>query len=415
METFICTRCRIEPESEFLGEIAFSEKRSIDDILIQAQQNQDGIIWQMSRKYADQRLQEDKDWLQQYETDLKQLQEEASYEAMGDLLQGKSADKIIEQILQDKTREELKEKIGSLGWSPNNVITADVQGVLNELGQLGYIEIVKGQVKITSRGAKRLASNALKKILKNLSRKEIGTHSLEKTGFGSELTTYTRNYMTGDDYSLVNIERTVLNALERSGRLELEPDDFIVHEEMHQSRLSAGLIIDESSSMRENNKLQAAIETTLAMSELITRNSKDCLRTYTFAEKVKEVSPWGIINEVLSGGNTDIRAAMQAFRKAVTHERGDKQAYLITDAEPNTENGKSISFQEAVNGVMDEASYFRKNGIGLNIIMLDETPYLKQVASDLAQKSLGRVIFTSPQGLGKSIILDYFRVKKEGL
>jgi len=415
MGTLICTRCHIKPEGEFLREIAHSEKRSIDEMLMRALQTHDDFIRQTSSKYANQRLQEDREKLQQYETELRQLQENASYEAMDGILQGKPIDKIAEWLLQDQARNDLKERIGSLGWTPENITKADVQQALNEYGQLGYIELLKGQVKITSRGARKLASNALEKILQNLNRREIGTHSLEKTGFGSALSTYTRNYEAGDDYSHVNIERTIINAFERSGRLELEPDDFMVHEEMHQSRLSAGLIIDESSSMKEDNKLEAAIEATLAISELITRHPKDSLRVFAFSEDVKEISPWAIINEVISGGATDIRAAMRAFRKAVTNERGDRQAYVITDAEPNTENGVSVDFEKAVAGVMEEAVHYRKHGIGLNIIMLDETPNLKQVASDLARKSLGRVFFTTPHRLGQVVVLDYFRLKKEGL
>lgn len=415
METGYCTRCHIKPEGEFLREIAYSEKRSVDDMLIRAQQSQDTFTRQISSKYANQRLQEDRKKLQQYEMELEQLKENASYEAMDGILQGKEIDEIAELILQDKTRSDLKEKIGSLKWAPQNITKEDVQQALNEYGQLGYIEIQKGQVKITSKGARKLASNALEKILQSLSRREIGTHSIEKTGFGSELSTYTRNYETGDDYSFVNIERTIINALERRGRLELEPDDFMVYDELHQSRLCAGLIIDESSSMRDNNKLEAAIEATLALSEVIRRDPNDSLRVFTFSQRVKEVSPWAITNEVLSGGTTDIRAAMRAFRKAVTNEKGDRQAYVITDAEPNTEDGMSVGFERAIVGVMNEALYYRKHGIGLNIIMLDETPHLKQVASDLARKSLGRVFFTAPHRLGQVIVLDYFRIKNERL
>jgi len=75
METLFCTRCHIKPEGEFLGEIAYSEKRSVDDMLMRAQQTQDGFIRQTTSKYVSQRLQEDKEKLQQYETELEENRE----------------------------------------------------------------------------------------------------------------------------------------------------------------------------------------------------------------------------------------------------------------------------------------------------------------------------------------------------
>ena len=133
-----------------------------------------------------------------------------------------------------------------------------------------------------------------------------------------------------------------------------------------------------------------------------------------FSEKVKQIEPWAIVNEVLSGGSTDIRAALRAFRKASKNEQGDKQAYLITDAEPNTEDGRHIPFDRAIAVVTEEALRYRQEKIGLNIIMLDENPELKSLASTLAKRNLGRVFFTSPFKLGQVMVEDYLKGGREG-
>jgi len=413
MEFEYCRRCRITTPGEFLREIAYSKNRSLEDILKQAQQTEDSSLHEASSEYAAQRQQEEAERLRQYEMELKQIEENASYEALDRIMQGEAIEEVAERMLRDEVRKDLQEKIRALKWKAQGMSEDDVRQALEDYERQGYIEIHEGKLKITSRGARKLASSALEKILQSLGRRYLGVHTIEETGFGSELTAYTRRYEAGDDYSLVNIEKTAINALERSGRLELEPNDFEVHEEVHQSRLCAGLLIDESGSMRSSNKLEAAIETALALSELIRREPEDSLKVFVFSERVKEIPPWAILNEVLSGDSTDIRAALRSFREMVRNEKGDRQAYLITDTDPNTEDGRYVGFDKAIDGLMEEATHYRQDGVGLNIIMLDDTARLKQLASTLAKRNLGRVFFTSPHKLGQVIIEDYLKGKKE--
>jgi len=248
----------------------------------------------VSSEHAAQRQREDATKLQQCENELKQLEENAAYDAMDKIMQGKEIDEITEWILADEARRNLEEKISALKWKPQDMSEDDVRQALQEYERQGYIEIHEGSVKITSKGAKKLASSALQRILQSLGRKELGAHYIEEMGFGSEVSAYTRHYEAGDDYSLVNIERTALNALERSGRLKLEPDDFEIYKEVHQSRLCAGLIIDKSGSMRSNHKLEAAIDTALALSELIAMEPEDSLRVFVFSERVEEIPSWAL-------------------------------------------------------------------------------------------------------------------------
>lgn len=116
-----------------------------------------------------------------------------------------------------------------------------------------------------------------------------------------------------------------------------------------------------------------------------------------------------------AGGTTDIGAALRAFRKGTSNEKEEKQAYLITDTEPNTENGRYVEFKEATLGVVREALYYRMAGITLNIVMLDQGPHLKELASILAKKNQRRVFFTSPTKLGEVVIEDYLASKRKNL
>lgn len=410
----LCDRCEKKcQESDSLKELASSSERSVSDVVNRTLRNNNSSVRDRAAEHTRQRLQQERQQLSKYRQDLKKREEDLSYQASKDVLDKRDNKETADKILNDPARKGLEEKVRQLASKSQEVSDEDVRQTLKEFEKEGYIEIQKGEIKVTSKGARKLASSALERILGLLSTKDLGVHTEEKAGFGAELTTYSRKYELGDDYAMVDIERTALAALQRSGSLALKVDDFHVFEEVHQSKLCLGLLIDESGSMRSDYKLSAAIETALALSELIRREPKDSLKTFVFSETVREIQPWGILNEMMSGGCTDIRAAMRAYRDAVRGEKGDKQAYLITDTEPNTEEGKYIGFDRAMMGVLEEALAYRREGITLNIVMLDRAAPLKELASLLARKNLGRVFFTSPMRLGQVLLEDYLRVKKE--
>jgi len=410
VEIEYCTRCLTEAEEAgILRDIARSSSRSIEDISRQLYKYMS--IREKAREQAEKRLTERKEKLESYRRQLKEYEEKLSFDVVEQVLQGGEVNQIAERIMADKIRQELEHAINSLRYQPEEVDYIDVEAALKEYERQGYIDIEKGKVRITSKGARLLAKHALGKVLESLAKKEIGSHVIKEIGYGAEVSSYSRPYQPGDEYELIDIEKTLLNALERGGGISLRREDFRVLETQHQSRMYAGLIIDESGSMQSDNKLEAAIEASLALSELISQQPKDLLEVFTFSEKVKHVPSWDIVNAVIGKGSTDIRAGMRAFRRAVRYGKGDKQAYLITDTEPNTEDGVYMGFEKAMVGVLQEALRYREEGITLNIIMLDQRPSLKEFARILAQKNLGRVLFTSPHDLGTVIIEDYLKAK----
>lgn len=407
-----CIRCMLgQSENKVLEELATSKNRSLRNINRQIDRYES--IKEEAEKQREKRLAQRKEMLAKYEQELKQHEEELSYSAADEVVEGEDVEQIAQNIMEDKTRQELERAINSLKYQPEDINYNDVEAALREYEKQGYINIERDQIKITPKGARLLAKHALKRALERLAKEKIGPHPLKETGYGSEVSIYSKRYELGDEYHLVDIEKTLLNSLERCGEISLKLEDFQVFETVHQTRMCAGLIIDESGSMESEQKIGAAINASLALSELIRRNPKDSLKAFVFSEEVKEIPSWDIVNSLVARGSTDIRAAMRAFRKAVINEKGDKQAYLITDSEPNTEDGTYVGFERAMGGVLQEAMRYREKGITLNIIMLDERPSLKSFARILARKNLGRVFFTSPQDLGGVIIEDYLSTRKE--
>ena len=387
----LCNRCHLNSDDDFLREIAYSEDRYLPDLLKKAQEDTDSALHQEAEKQMDERL----------AGELEDIGEEGEEDEDG------------------RYRSEEPGEQGDARGAPRpgkeEITREDLSEAIEEYKRKGLLDMEDGRVIVTPKAVNKLAAGALERILKDLRKKNSGSHHLEIVDFGMEFSPHTRPYEVGDDYATVDIERTALNALRRCGELSFEPEDFEIHEEIPQSKLSAAIIIDESGSMRDTGKLEAAQETALALSRLILREPDNILRIYVFSDEVKQIEPWEIVNEVISGGDTDIRSALSMFRRAARHEYTDKQVYLITDSEPNNEDGRHVGVDGAMAGLLEEASRYRQEKIGLNIIMLDEVPELKSLASTIAKKNLGRVFFTSPDRLGEVLVEDYLKGRKEGL
>ena len=413
----LCQRCMLAEteESRILSEIAHSRNRSFQDLLRQVQYGRNSLSEKAEGKRKE-RLREKRRRLTEYEQRLKQYEEELSYQVMERIFQEEDIDEIAEKIAEDETRQELEQELRELNYQSEELSDRDFEASLEDYIERGDLDLEGGQVKITPKGARKLANQVLRRILQDLADRQLGHHALEEVDYGVERAPSSRKYEMGDEYDRIDFEKTFLNALERNSGsrkiISLDLEDFQVYEEIHETKMVAGLIVDESGSM-SGDKINAAIDTSLALSELIRREPKDLLKVYLFSEHAREIPCYNILNVSFAGGSTDIRAAMRAFRQGVATEKGDKQAYLITDTDPNTEDGRYIGFNGAVAGVIGEAIRYRQAGITLNIITLDETPQLKELASILARKNLGRVFFASPLKLGEVLIEDYLIMKKK--
>lgn len=328
----------------------------------------------------------------------------------------KLMEQVAEKVGRPDIKEQIEEQIQQSGYQADTEITAaDLEEVMNEFNRKGLIDRSDGQMKITPRGASKIGQYVLSVIEQKLMSRAFGPHTTQRLDYGAQLSTTTRNYEPGDEYHRIDFEKTLLKSLERKSDengLCLKLEDLQVYDERHETKLVAGLIIDESGSMA-GDKLHAAIETALALAELIRKEPKDKIKTYLFSSKVREIPYYELANVDGCGDITDIRAGLRAFRKDVANEKGDKQAYLITDASANTLDGGAVGFGLATAGVMREALKSREAGITLNVIMLDTSQDLKDTAAEIARKNLGRVIFTTPQDLGRVVIQDYLANKSK--
>ncbi|MBN2336352.1 hypothetical protein JXL21_12395 [Candidatus Bathyarchaeota archaeon] len=309
--------------------------------------------------------------------------------------------------------QELEDEIRMLRREPQTVSRSDYDETLRDLEEKGLIDRSGQSLRLTSKGARVMGQGFLSRILLSLERRGLGPHKIEDAGQGAWTGSTIRPYEPGDPYHRISIERTLLSALERGAGIRgFTAEDFRVYEPMHSTELHFGILVDQSASMRKRGKLEAAVETALAMSELMrARYPEDRLRVYAFSEEVREVKPWMLPAVTVPMKFTDIRAALRAFRVGVAYEPGNKQCHLITDSAPNYLDGEFVGFHRAMEAVLEEAKLYRLYGLVLNVVMLDDDEMLRQMAQRVAKENLGRIAYVDPENLGEVIVEDYLSLK----
>jgi uncharacterized protein with von Willebrand factor type A (vWA) domain len=409
-----CMGCGEGGEEQTLYELAHMDDRTINSLMNESRYSMKGLREKASR-HARERMEKVRGSLDAKKGELCELKEGFSYRLLEQLAAGGDLDRLMEEYLGDDHRKRLEEELTMMDRMEEAVEPEDIRSCLKEYADNDLIEIDGDGVKITPKGSSRLARYVQRRIGENLSAAHMGTNATKEEGFGMSEGFARRKYEHGDEFYKIDMETTLLSALERGGlqgdRIEFDQEDLWVRETFSDTKLCVGLLVDESGSM-SGDKIHAAVDISLALSELVRRNSRDRMKLFLFSNQVREMQYWDMLNVAFAGGTTDIRSALRRFRAAAAVERAEKQVYLITDTEPNCEEGKYVGFEKATLGVLQEALVYQREGITLNIIMLDNTPHLREFASILAKRNLGRVFFAEPKELGKVIMEDYLRTRK---
>jgi len=376
--------------------------------------DQDSKMMEKVKKKAEERIQVNQKRREELERQLEQLKAQMMMKAMEKLLES-GENEAMQTLEITSEMKGLKEQIEQLDAEPYAVSKDDFDEALHDLEVKGFLDGRKRGVVLTSKGAQFLGRGFLSRILLNLARKGLGAHRVEDVGYGPWLAATYRPYEPGDPYDRINVERSLMTTIERGdGFSNMKVGDFRIYESRHATEVHFGILVDQSASMKKKGKMEAAVETALALSELMHLEfPEDRLRVYTFSEETRIVEPYELPGVTVPQQFTDIRKPLRAFRTAVTIEPGNKQAHLITDSAPNFLDGEFVGFRKAMTAVIEEVQLYRLHDIILNVVMLDDDPKLREMAKRIAKVNNGRVFFADPQNLGEALVEDYLMSKKE--
>ena len=334
----------------------------------------------------------------------------ADLDQLEQMLRGASSPGALAEVDIDRVRDLLGDE------------SAESLERLSELARMleeaGLVDNHEGQLSLTPRAIRRLGQNALGDLYRRLLRDRAGRHDLERSGVGHEREYTTKTYEFGDPFNL-HIERTLRNAVTRGGvgtPVRLTPDDFEVERTESTVQAATVLMLDLSLSMPMRDNFLPAKKVSMALHSLIsTQFPRDYLGVVTFSEVAREIKPERIPEvswDYVYG--TNMQHGLVLARQMLARQTGTRQIIMVTDGEPTahiTDQGyPQFNYppsQETVDRTLTEVRRCTRDGIRINVFMLDATPYLTRFIETVTKMNGGRAFFTTNQNLGDYVLVDF--------
>lgn len=272
-----------------------------------------------------------------------------------------------------------------------------------------------------------MRQKALEDIFGQLKKAKKGNHSTRYGGIGDERAAELRPYEFGDSLDSLAVSETLRNAQINNGidDFTLTQKDLEVHETFYQSQTSTVLMIDISHSMilYGEDRITPAKKVAMALSELIiTRYPKDTLDIIVFGNDAWQIEikdlPYLQVGPYHTNTVAGLELAMDLLRK---RRNPNKQIFMITDGKPTCiKKGKKYyknSFgidRMILNRTLNLAAKLRKIQIPVTTFMIARDPYLVRFVEQFTNTNNGKAFYSSLQGLGDYIFMDYKNNKKRG-
>ncbi len=257
----------------------------------------------------------------------------------------------IEQELQNLK----KEKEINQGESGDVESSRTESSIIAQLQQMGYIK--DSRKWLSKKGFFAVGGKLLEDVIRALNKGTIGLHETTFSGSGSLNLDSTKKYELSDDLRLVNVPRSILNAIQRrySSRssiqlpIDLQLGDLEIYETKRDVSIAVVYCIDLSSTMRystmfgDMSRIEAAKK---ALWSLYLLNQKffpsDSIHIVGFGALASKVSPYDIpyLKTFESGVGfmhyTNYQAAFRLAKKILQNETStNRKIVLVTDGHPS--------------------------------------------------------------------------------
>lgn len=257
----------------------------------------------------------------------------------------------IEQELQNLK----KEKEINQGESGDVESSRTESSIIAQLQQMGYIK--DSRKWLSKKGFFAVGGKLLEDVIRALNKGTIGLHETTFSGSGSLNLDSTKKYEPSDDLRLVNVPRSILNAIQRrySSRssiqlpIDIQLGDLEVYETKRDVSIAVVYCIDLSSTMRystmfgDMSRIEAAKK---ALWSLYLLNQKffpsDSIHIVGFGALASKVSPYDIpyLKTFESGVGfmhyTNYQAAFRLAKKILQNETStNRKIVLVTDGHPS--------------------------------------------------------------------------------
>jgi len=352
-----------------------------------------------------------------YQEAMKLMEELQKMDELEQQMREAQMDPTLEGIDEDLLKE-------ILGEDAQKELDA-VKELTKMLEEAGYIKKDGDKYELTAKGIRKIGQQALDNIFSSLNKDRAGAHNINKTGQGSERIEETKQYEFGDDFH-IHIQKTVMNSIFRQPGpppVKLEPQDFEVIKTEESTRTATVLMLDQSLSMYFQGYFEPAQQIAMALDSLIrTKYPKDVLHVIVFSRRAREIKGKDLLYMASMRGEqgTNYQDALRLARKLLARQNcTNKEIILVSDGEPTAHcEDDEVYFQHPMSMrnlqmTMREVKACTSQGIIINTFMFDYSPYFTNFVTQMARLNKGRVFFSSPDHLGKYLLMDYLTKKNK--
>jgi Ca-activated chloride channel homolog len=338
------------------------------------------------------------------------------------------------KLFPDDRAQEMFEKLAAM--SPEDLDQL-LEKLIEKLASEGHISVERegeqgkgggeGQARfeVTDKSLDFLGFKTLKDLLGSLGKSSFGRHDTRDLATGIESSGSSKQYEFGDTMNL-DISETLFSAVRREGvkvPINREYSDLHVHQCEYQSSCATVLMLDCSHSMilYGEDRFTPAKRVAMALAHLIkTQYPGDSLRCVLFHDSAEELNISQLARVQVGPWYTNTRDGLILAQKLLQQERKDmKQIVMITDGKPSAltlEDGRT--YRNAfgldplvISRTLEEVNRCKKQGILINTFMLASDYGLINFIQKVTELCRGKAYFTTPQTLGKYLLMDYMNGK----
>jgi uncharacterized protein with von Willebrand factor type A (vWA) domain len=350
-----------------------------------------------------------------YEEAMKLMEELQKMDSLEDQIKGAQIDPSLDGIDDELLKE-------VLGEEAERELEA-IRELARLLEEAGYISRKGDRYELTPRGIRKIGQAALDDIYSGLRKDRAGGHDTYRMGPGTERIEETKKYEFGDDFH-IHIQRTIMNSMVREHTpppVKLDSQDFEVFRTEESTRTATVLLLDRSLSMFIQGYFQAAKRLAMALDSLVrTRYPKDALHVVAFSQRAREIKGEDLpfMSSTPGEQGTNYQDALRLARKLLANQNcSNKEIILVSDGEPTAHlEREDVYFQyppslRTLQVTLREVRACTSQGMVINTFMFDDSPFFTSFVTQMARLNRGRVFFTSPDSLGKYLLMDYLTKK----
>lgn len=290
--------------------------------------------------------------------------------------------------------------------------------LVESLREAGLIDRKGQKVELTPKALRRIGGSAVEEIFKRLRRSAAASHHSIEEGAGVEKTFQTKEWEWGDGFN-VNIYESTKNAICRQGPklpIRFSVEDFEVDEVEVLTRSATVLLLDLSLSMMMRDSFVAAKRLAFALQSLISSKfPHDYFSIVGFSELARQIEPRDLPEATWDGVyGTNMQDALMLARSILKNRPArTRQVIMVTDGEPTAHLEDGIPFfsyppvVKTIEETMKEVLRCTREGITINVFMLDRSPHLVRFIQEITQLNRGRAFFTTPETLGDFVLYDF--------